>query len=65
MSDAKRAELQAAGRLRPDGSRIELCPVCGQPLPEGMTTTGLADGEHGVGEAVAVEVGALAPEAEG
>lgn len=28
MSDAKRAQLIADGRLREDGSRIERCPTC-------------------------------------
>jgi hypothetical protein len=44
MSDEKRRELIAAGRLREDGTRIERCPVCGQDLPEG-TTLAVGDGD--------------------
>lgn len=32
MSEQKRAELIAAGRLHADGSRKERCPTCGHEL---------------------------------
>lgn len=43
MSDAKREELRAAGRIDADGNRIERCPTCGalgyvSPTGEGVAT---------------------------
>ncbi len=62
MSDEKRAKLIESGQFRPDGTRIEKCPVCGQQLPEHMTTAALAAGDHAVAEAEAVAVGVATPD---
>lgn len=65
MSQEKKAQLVAAGKLRPDGTRIETCPVCGQELPEHLTAAALAAGEHAVGVPDAVAVSAKAPTPKG
>lgn len=61
MSDEKREQLIAEGKLRPDGSRIEKCPVCAQELPEHLTAAALAEAEHAVAtpETVAMSTTAL------
>jgi hypothetical protein len=58
MSDAKREQLIAEGKLRKDGTRIERCPVCTQELPEGFVIAG-----SGAGEGETVEASAEAPAA--
>lgn len=46
MTAEKHDWLVAGGKVRADGSRIEQCPVCGQELPEHLTTADLATAEH-------------------
>jgi hypothetical protein len=57
MSDEKREQLIAEGRLRGDGSRIERCPTCGQELPEGLEL-----GQFAVAQPDAVAMTATAEE---
>lgn len=51
MSQAKRDQLIAEGKLAEDGSRVPRCPTCGQELPEGVELEGA------VVETVEAEVG--------
>lgn len=57
MSEEKRQQLIESGQLRPDGSRIERCPVCAQELPEGQTAAELVGGGHAAATPGPVEVG--------
>lgn len=63
MSDEKHEQLIAEGKLRPDGSRIEKCPVCAQELPEHLTAAALAEAEHAVATPETVEVLTATPNA--
>ena len=51
MSDEKRQQLIAEGKLREDGSRIERCPLClrefapGEGLPEPPEGSAVAEAE--------------------
>jgi hypothetical protein len=54
MSDEKRQQLIAEGKLRADGERILRCPVCTQEIPPELEHLVLAG--SAVGEAEAVQV---------
>lgn len=59
MSVEKRQYLIDQGLLRPDGSRVQTCPTCGQLLPEGFTFP-----DETVAEATVHEAGAGDPSQE-
>lgn len=59
MSKEKREELIEAGKLRPDGSRIERCPTCTQEIPDELRDLMLVG--SAVGQAEVVEAGIETP----
>lgn len=58
MSDTKREQLIAEGKLNPDGSRKQACPTCGTAVGETLTQEAYDAARGEVAEVVPNELAA-------